>query len=137
MAGLASFITVVSPASLARALSRPCGLRVSSTDEASARYSRWRLTASWTSWVKIGARIAQDDRDHEDDQLDRPAPAAVVVVRAPAAAEPERVAQEEARQQGDAADEDADEQREPDVEVADVRELVAEDALELLAIHHV
>ena len=34
-----------------------------------------------------------------------------------------------------AADQHADQQREPDVEVADVRELVADDALELLAVH--
>ena len=54
------------------------GLRVSSTDDASARYSRWRLTASWTNRAMIGARIGQHDGDDEDDRL-QPAAAAVAV----------------------------------------------------------
>ena len=52
---------------------------------------------------------------------------------APPAA-PEREAQEEVGQERDRADQHADDQREPDVEVADVRQLVADDALELLAV---
>ena len=49
-------------------------------------------------------------------------------------AAPEREAQEEVGEQRDAADQHADEQREADVVVADVRQLVADDALELLAV---
>ena len=52
---------------------------------------------------------------------------------APAAA-PEREAEEEVGQERDRADEHRDEQREPDVVVPDVGQLVADDALELLAI---
>src|SRR5574337_1229074 len=59
VARLATSSTSLSEAILARALSRPCGLRVSSTDEASARYSRWRLMASWTKVAKMGARMAR------------------------------------------------------------------------------
>ena len=50
------------------------------------------------------------------------------------AAAPEREPQEEVGQERDRPDQHADHQREPDVEVPDVRQLVGHDALELLAI---
>ena len=108
-------------------------MRVSSTDEASARYSRWRLTASWMNRLMIGARIARTIATTKIDGLD-PVAAAVAVATAGRTAAPEREAQEEVGQDRDRADHDADDQREPDVEVAHVRQLVADDALELLAI---
>ena len=55
---------------------------------------------------------------------------------APAAAAEERRAQEEVGDQGDHADEHADERREADVEVAHVRHLVGDHALQLVAAHH-
>src|SRR6185369_6465944 len=57
VARLATSSTSWSLEILARARSIPYGLRVSWTDDASARYSRWRLTASWTRRAAIGARI--------------------------------------------------------------------------------
>ena len=50
------------------------------------------------------------------------------------AAAPVREAQEPVGEERDRADQDADEQREADVEVADVAHLVADDALELLPV---
>ena len=73
----------------------------------------------------------QDDGDHEED---RPGAAAVVAV-ATSDAEEGR-AQEEVGDQGDHADQHADEHGEADVEVAHVRHLVGHDALELVAAHH-
>ena len=125
----------MSLAIFASARSRPCGLRVSSTDDASARYSRWRLTASWTRRATIGARMARTIATTNTIDLEAAPATVVVAVAPPAAAEPEREAQEEVGQERDRADQHADEQREPDVVVADVRQLVAEDALELLAVH--
>ena len=63
-----------------------------------------------------------------------PLPPAPDVARRPPAAAPEREPEEEVGEQGDRADEDPDEEREPDVEVPDVRQLVPDDALELLAV---
>src|SRR3990172_634517 len=123
VARFATSRTSLSVPIFARARSRPAGFRVSSTDEASARYSRCRLTASWTSRAAIGARIAR-----------AMARTNMIAWRPPPAAAPEREAQEEIGQQGDRADHDPDEQREPDIEVPDVRQLVADDALELLAV---
>ena len=74
----------------------------------------------------------EDDREEEHDH--HQSPTALVPIAAPATTAPEREAQEEVGHQGDRADEHGDEQGEPDVEVADVGELVADDALELLAI---
>jgi hypothetical protein len=76
----------------------------------------------------------QDDRDDEDKGLE--AAAAPIARRGPSPrdATPERRPEEEIGEQGDTADEDADQEREPDVEVPDVRELVPDDALELLAV---
>ena len=51
-----------------------------------------------------------------------------------AATTPEREAQEEVGEDGDRPDHDADDEREADVVVADVGQLVAHDALQLLAI---
>ena len=51
-------------------------------------------------------------------------------------AAPEAPAQEEVGDQRDHADEDADQRGEADVVVADVRHLVGEHALELLAVEH-
>ena len=67
---------------------------------------------------------------------DRPGLVAAGVAAAPAAAHaaPEAPAQEEVGDQRDHADQDADERREADVVVADVRHLVGDDALELLAV---
>ena len=66
---------------------------------------------------------------------DRPGLVAARVAAAPAAhAAPEAPAQEEVGDQGDHADEDADQRREADVVVADVRHLVGDHALELLAV---
>ena len=52
----------------------------------------------------------------------------------PPAAAPEREAQEEVGEDRDGPDHDAHDEREPDVEVAHVRELVRDDALQLLAV---
>ena len=60
-------------------------------------------------------------------------PSSLSLARAADAA-PEREPQEEVGEQRDRPDEDADDQREPDVEVADVGQLVAHDALELLPV---
>ena len=54
--------------------------------------------------------------------------------RAGAHAAPEGRAQEEVGDQGDHADQDADQRGEADVVVAHVRHLVGDDALELLAV---
>ena len=108
---------------LASARSSPYGLRVSWTDDASARYSRWRLTASWTSRATIGARMASTIATTNTIAW-AAAPPSLSRSRLPAAA-PEREAQEEVREEGDRAHQDADDQREPDVEVADVGQLVA------------
>ena len=59
VARLATSRTSWSAPILASARSSPYGLRVSSTAEASARYSRWRLTASWMKRLMIGARMAR------------------------------------------------------------------------------
>ena len=109
-------------------------MRVSSTVDASARYSRWRLTASWMNRLMIGARIARTMATMNDDRLGAAAAPTAVAVPRPARAAPEREAQEEVGEQGDRADHHADDEREPDVEVAHVRQLVADDALELLAV---
>ena len=134
VAGLASFITVVSPARRARARSSPCGLRVSSTDGGVSQVLTLAADGELDQAGEDRREDGQDDGEVKDDQLEGSPTGVVVVVRAPAAAEPERVAQEEAGQQGDAADQHADQQREPDVVVAHVRHLMAEDALELLAV---
>ena len=107
-------------------------MRVSATDEASARYSRWRLTASWTRRDGDRREDGEHDRDDEHDRLE--AIAAALAVAGPATAAPEREPQEEVGKQGDRPDEDAHEQREPDVVVADVGQLVADDALELFPV---
>ena len=69
VARLATSRTSGSSAMVRRARSRPIGLRVSSTAEASARYSRWRLTASCTRRPMIGATHGEDERDDEQDRL--------------------------------------------------------------------
>src|SRR6266550_5038437 len=74
----------------------------------------------------------EDDRDDEHDRLEAAATTSIVV--AGAATAPEREPQEEVGEEGDRSDEDADDQGEPDVEVPDVGELVANHALELLTV---
>ncbi len=110
------------------------GLRVSSTPEASARYSRCRLTASWTSRASDRGEDGEDDRDDEHDHL-QAAPAAVARRDRAAAAPPQNVKRrKKSARSAMRPDEHADHQREPDVVVADVRQLVGDDPLELLAI---
>ncbi len=61
--------------------------------------------------------------------------AVVGVVASAAASEPEGIAEEEAGEQGDASDHDAHDQGEADVVVPDVGHLVAQYALQFLAVH--
>ena len=131
---LATSSTSWSAAILASARSRPCGLRVSSTDEASARYSRWRLTASWMKRLMIGARIARTIAMTNTTAWAPPPLPPLSRLRRPPTLPQNVKRRKKSAQDRDGADHDADDEREPDVEVAHVRELVAEDALELLAV---
>ena len=109
---------------------------MSSTDDASARYSRCRLTGKLDEPGEERRDDCQHEREHEDDHLETPA-AAVPVARGaatPAEASPEGEAQEEVGQKRDRPDENADEERVADVVVAHVRQLVADHALELFAV---
>ena len=45
------------PSIFSKAEINPCGLRVNSTEEASARYSRFRDNAIWAKLAQIGPRI--------------------------------------------------------------------------------
>ena len=133
VARLATSRTSWSAAILASARSRPYGLRVSSTRRRVGEVLALAADRELDEPGDDRGEDRQDDRDDEDDRLE-PAAAAVAVARATAAAAPEREAQEEVGQERDRRRPDADDQREPDVEVADVRQLVADDALELLAV---
>ena len=77
----------------------------------------------------------QHDRDDEQDGGESPTAPAVAVAIPPASPEPEGVAQEPVGDERDAPNQHAHQQREPDVEVAHVAHLVADDALQLLAVH--
>ena len=46
---------------------RPAGLRVNCTDEASARNSRWRLTAAWIKRPKKTPMLADDQQRNSDE----------------------------------------------------------------------
>ena len=81
----------------------------------------------------IGATTASTRARTMMSAIAPPPPRSRVAARPPAAA-PEREAQEPVGEQRDRADQDPDEQREPDVEVADVAHLVADDALQLLPV---
>ncbi len=97
---------------------------------ASARYSRWRETAS------LHER-GDERRDHAATRpttIRQDLPAAVVVVAAAAAAE-EGHPQEDVGDEADRDDEPEDDHRDADVVVADVAELVRHDALELGVVH--
>ena len=72
-----------------------------------------------------------DDRDDRRRRRCHRCRGSTTPTRQPA---PEREAQEEVGEDGDRADHHPDDEREPDVEVPDVRQLVGDDALELLAI---
>ena len=84
--------------------------------DASARYSRWRLTASWMKRLMIGARIASTMATIAM-MAARAVAAAVAIRAAPRHPAPEREPQEEVGQDGDRADHDTDDQREPDVQL--------------------
>ena len=123
------------------------GLRVSSTEVASARNSRCRLTAAWTSSAAIGAksRNSSDTASRTQPNTDAGGQAGngalgvVVAERGPAQEHAflpgsNDDAQEPIRHQGDHADEDRHVHAVARVEIADVGELVADHALQLLAI---
>jgi hypothetical protein len=74
----------------------------------------------------------REDRQRQRDEDDRPAAAGVTSSPSPHAEEGR--AQEEVGDERDHADQDAHQRREADVVVAHVRELVGDDALELLAV---
>ena len=80
-----------------------------------------------------GARMASEIATRKMIDLG-PSPATAVAIAAATAAAPEREPQEEVGEDRDRPDHHADDEREPDVVVADVRQLVADDALELLAV---
>ena len=107
-------------------------MRVISTDDASARYSRSRLTASWTSRAAIGARMASAKTTSMTSAC-APPPLESRERRPPTP--PHKLTRRNmSASRAIGADQDRDHQGEPDVEVADVRELVADDPLELLAV---
>ena len=120
----------------------PRGLRVNSTDVASARNSRSRLVDAWTN-ARTAARRPEHRRDDEQEDPDqephRERCEGTVVVAAP----DERAVlpafhhelQEAVGDQRHEPDQDGDVQGVARVEVADVPELVPDDALELLAVH--
>ena len=120
---------------------RPAGLRVMPTAVASARYSRSRLTAACTASAASGA----------NSRSVRANTSPTTVTTSQAARLPTIPLSESPPTHGflaistmrcrnslghhhDGADEEGHEQRVPRVEVGDVRELVGDDALELLAI---
>ena len=108
----------VPASSLRRALARASGSPVSWAPEASASYSRERLTASW---MTDGGQRAQDhDQQHAEEA------GAVVVVRAADRDQPGEVHQEHdhrGERSGDRGDQD--------VAVVDMAQLVADDAAQL------
>ena len=133
----------VSAAIDSSARSRARGFRVNSTEVASARYSRSRLVDAWTSAEKSGRHEPQqagDDQQEDPDEDPHHQPGKRVVA---VAARGERAVlpafddetQEAVGGERDEADEDRDIERVAGVEVADVAELVADDALKLLAVH--
>ena len=125
------------------ARSRARGFRVNSTEVASARNSRSRLLDAWTSAENSGATTrsspATISRKIPTRKPMASAGQRVVVVAAPdeRAVPPafDDQPEEAVGDEGDEADQDRDVQRVAGVEVADVPELVPDDALELLAIH--
>ena len=120
---------------------RPAGLRVIETEVASARYSRSRETAAWTARAASGAnslsvpanRIASSEIT---SHMTRPATTLAEVVAADrrVLGHLEDTLEEHVREDHDGADEERDDQAVARVEVRDVRELVCDDALELLAV---
>ena len=78
----------------------------------------------------------REDGHQQAEDEDEHLAAATATAAAPAAAHaaPDRHAREHVRHQRDGADEHAHQQAEADVVVGDVRELVADDALQLFAI---
>ena len=87
----------------------------------------------------VGRERREDGQHDGDDGEDRAGLVAARVAAAAAAAHPapEAPAQEEVGDERDHADQDADQRLEADVVVADVRHLVGDDALELLAVEAV
>ena len=130
-------------ASDSSARSRPRGLRVNSTDVASARNSRSRLVDAWTSAENSGATTRSMAAT-----MSRKSPTRMPIAsaaRAPSSSLDQKNApclqpsidalQEAVGDERDEPDEDRHVQGIARVEVADVPELVSDDALQLLAVH--
>ena len=125
------------------ARSRARGFRVNSTEVASARNSRSRLLDAWTSAENSGATIRSSPATMSRKiptrkPIARPARASVVVAAPDEGAVPpafDDQPEEAVGHQRHEADQDGDVQGVAGVQVADVAELVPDDALELLAIH--
>ena len=117
------------------ARARPSGLRVSSHRGGVGQV----LAAARDGELHGVGGQRREDGQHEGD--DREDGAGLVAARAaaapPAHAAPEAPAQEEVGDEGDHADQDADQRLEADVVVADVRHLVGDHALELVAVEAV
>ena len=113
------------------------------TAVASARYSRSRLTAACTARAATRRdqleQPADDQPDHDDHEPQRQGrrPCPEVVAGPRVLGDLDDQAEEHVREQHDRADEQRDEHRVPRVEVGDVRQLVRDDALELLAVEPV
>ena len=126
-------VGAIAAAIFSSAEARARGLRVSSAPEASARYSRCRETASETICAMIGASTI-DSTQRTTKRMPRP-PA--VPGRSPPAAAERQPAAAPVGDQEDGPGQRRDDRHQPDVVVLDVRHLVGNDSLELVAVERV